>query len=150
MSIGLLGKKVGMTRIYNDAGAMIPVTVIDISDNSLLQRKTQENDGYSAVQVGFDRQRESRVTKARGGHFKKLGSEPKRLVREFRFENDEEIPAEGEHPSAGMFKNGEFVFTILGQRLDRKAVTIPTGGIGAVITESQLATDDNIFQYFIQ
>lgn len=109
MSIGLLGKKVGMTRIYNDDGAMIPVTVIDISDNSLLQRKTQENDGYSAVQVGFDRQRESRVTKARGGHFKKLGSEPKRLVREFRFENDEEIPAEGEHPSAGMFKNGEFV-----------------------------------------
>lgn len=109
MSIGLLGKKIGMTRIYNDDGAMIPVTVIDISDNSFLQRKTQENDGYSAIQVGFDEQRQSRVTKAREGHFKKFGSGSKRLIREFRLENDEEIPAAGEHPSAKMFKNGEFV-----------------------------------------
>lgn len=109
MSIGLLGKKIGMTRIYNDEGAMIPVTVIDISDNSFLQRKTQEQDGYSAVQVGFDEQKESRVTKARGGHFRKHGSGSKRLVREFRCDNDEEMPAEGEHPSADMFKDGQFV-----------------------------------------
>ena len=89
MSIGLLGKKIGMTRIYNDEGAMIPVTVIDVSDNSYLQRKTQEQDGYSALQVGYDQQRKSRVTKARGGHFSKHDSEPKRLVREFRLNGDE-------------------------------------------------------------
>ena len=51
MSIGLLGKKVGMTRIYDENGAMVPVTVIDVSDNALLQKKTQDTDGYSAVQV---------------------------------------------------------------------------------------------------
>ena len=109
MSIGLLGKKIGMTRIYNDEGAMIPVTVIDISDNSYLQRKTQEQDGYAALQVGFDKQKETRVTKARGGHFSKHGSEPKRMVREFRLNSDEELPGEGDQPSAEMFKDGQFV-----------------------------------------
>ena len=109
MSIGLLGKKIGMTRIYNDEGAMIPVTVIDVSDNSYLQRKTQEQDGYSALQVGYDQQRKSRVTKARGGHFSKHDSEPKRLGREFRLNGDEELPGEGDQPSAEMFKDGQFV-----------------------------------------
>ena len=88
MSIGLLGKKIGMTRIYDEDGAMIPVTVIDVSGNTVLQKKTTETDGYNAVQVGYDKQKEKRATKARAGHFKKHNSEPKRYVKEFRFDAD--------------------------------------------------------------
>src|SRR5450432_1166603 len=88
MSIGLLGKKIGMTSVYDANGKMRPVTVIAAGDNVLLRRLTNENDGYSAIQVGFDTQKESRVTKALLGGFKKAGAEPKRLVREFRLEED--------------------------------------------------------------
>ena len=80
MSLGILGKKVGMTRVYDEDGAMIPVTVIDVSGNTLLQKRTKETDGYVAVQVGYDTQKESRVTKARSGHFNKHKSEAKRLL----------------------------------------------------------------------
>lgn len=84
MKIGLLGKKLGMTRVYNDKGVITPVTVIEAGGNTILQRKTVETDGYNGVQVGFDTQKEHRVTKQLLGHFKKAGSEPKRYVREFR------------------------------------------------------------------
>ncbi|MBA3833032.1 MAG: 50S ribosomal protein L3 [Chthoniobacterales bacterium] len=88
MSIGLLGKKIGMTSIYDAKGKMRPVTVIAAGDNTLLRRLTSENDGYSAIQVGFDTQKESRVTKALLGGFGKANSEPKKLVREFRLKDD--------------------------------------------------------------
>ncbi len=88
MSIGLLGQKIGMTSIYDANGRLRPVTVIAAGDNTLLRRLTTENDGYSAIQVGFDRQKESRVTKALLGGFGKANSEPKKLVREFRLEED--------------------------------------------------------------
>jgi large subunit ribosomal protein L3 len=88
MSIGLLGKKIGMTSIYDANGKMRPVTVIAAGDNTLLRRLTSENDGYSAIQVGFDAQKESRVTKALMGGFGKANSEPKKLVREFRLKED--------------------------------------------------------------
>ena len=88
MSIGLLGKKIGMTSIYDADGKMRPVTVIAAGDNTLLRRLTSENDGYSAIQVGFDKQKESRVTKALLGGFGKANSEPKKLVREFRLKED--------------------------------------------------------------
>ncbi len=88
MSIGLLGKKIGMTSIYDANGKMRPVTVIAAGDNTLLRRLTSENDGYSAIQVGFDTQKESRVTKALLGGFGKANSEPKKLVREFRLKED--------------------------------------------------------------
>ena len=88
MSIGLLGKKIGMTSIYDANGKMRPVTVIAAGDNTLLRRLTTENDGYSAIQVGFDTQKESRVTKALMGGFGKADSEPKKLVREFRLKED--------------------------------------------------------------
>ncbi len=91
MRIGLLGKKIGMTRVYDDKGRATPVTVIVAGDNSLLQVKTVENDGYSAVQVGFDKQKESRVPKAELGHFKKAGSEPKKNISEFRLEDSETV-----------------------------------------------------------
>ncbi len=84
MKIGLLGKKVGMTRVYDAAGNATPVTVIEAGGNTALQVKNEENDGYSAVQVGFDTQKEQRVTKPLLGHFKKAESEPKKFIREFR------------------------------------------------------------------
>ena len=84
MKIGLLGKKIGMTRVYDDKGKATPVTVIEAGGNTALQIKTEDSDGYSAVQVGFDTQKEQRVTKPLLGHFKKAESEPKKFVREFR------------------------------------------------------------------
>jgi large subunit ribosomal protein L3 len=88
MSIGLLGKKIGMTSVYDANGKLRPVTVIAAGDNTLLRRLTSENEGYSAIQVGFDVQKESRVTKALLGGFGKANSEPKKFVREFRLEED--------------------------------------------------------------
>ncbi len=84
MKIGLLGKKIGMTRVYDAKGKATPVTVIEAGGNTALQIKTEDNDGYSAVQVGFDKQKEQRVTKPLLGHFKKADSEPKKFIREFR------------------------------------------------------------------
>ena len=84
MKIGLLGKKIGMTRFYDDKGKATPVTVIEAGGNTALQLKTEASDGYSSVQVGFDAQKEQRVTKPLLGHFKKANSEPKKFIREFR------------------------------------------------------------------
>ena len=107
MSIGLLGKKIGMTSIYDADGKMRPVTVIAAGDNTLLRRLTSENDGYSAIQVGFDTQKESRVTKALLGGFGKANSEPKKLVREFRLKED---APEGEIDlSLNQFQPGDWV-----------------------------------------
>jgi large subunit ribosomal protein L3 len=88
MSIGLLGQKIGMTSVYDANGRLRPVTVIAAGDNVLLRRVTAENDGYSAIKVGFGLQKESRVTKPLLGEFKKVGSEPKKLMKEFRLEAD--------------------------------------------------------------
>ncbi len=111
MSIGLIGKKVGMTRIFNDAGEAIAVTVIDVSDNVLLQKKTEEKDGYTAVQVGYDDQKEARLSRAEAGHFKANGSKPKRKILEFRLEGDESLP-EGDHPGLDLFDEGQWVDVI--------------------------------------
>ena len=111
MSLGLLGKKIGMTRVFDqEAGSMIPVTVVDVSGNVILQRKTAETDGYDAVQVGYGEQKEQRVNQPAMGHVKKHGSAPKRFIREFRFEDGEEIPEE--HPGAALFEAGQFVDVI--------------------------------------
>jgi large subunit ribosomal protein L3 len=111
MSLGLLGKKLGMTRLFDQqAGIMIPVTVIDVSGNTILQTKTAEKDGYTAVQVGFDDQKEQRVSKPALGHFKKSGSTPKRFVREFRLENDAAVPEA--HTGIETFTAGQWVDVI--------------------------------------
>src|SRR5438046_9333194 len=88
MSIGLLGQKIGMTSVYDANGRVRPVTVIAAGDNVLVRRVTVENDGYSAVKVGFDVQKESRLTKQVLGEFKKAGVEPKKFMREFRLPTD--------------------------------------------------------------
>jgi large subunit ribosomal protein L3 len=110
MSIGLLGQKIGMTSVYDAKGRLCPVTVIAAGDNVLLRRLTDQNESYSAVQVGFGVQKESRVTKALLGEFKKAGVEPQRFVREFRLRND--LP-EGEiNLSVTQFQAGDFVDVI--------------------------------------
>src|SRR5213079_1137993 len=110
MSIGLLGQKIGMTSVYDANGRMRPVTVIAAGDNVLLRRVTAENDGYSAIKVAFGVQKESRVTKALLGEFKKAGSEPKKLMREFRLDVD---AAEGEiNLSVTQFQPGDWVDVI--------------------------------------
>ena len=110
MSIGLLGQKIGMTSVYDANGKMRPVTVIAAGDNVLVRRLTNENDGYSAVQVGFHTQKESRLSRASLGGFKKANVEPKKLVREFRLETD--LP-EGEiNLSVTQFQPGDFVDVI--------------------------------------
>jgi large subunit ribosomal protein L3 len=110
MSIGLLGRKIGMTSVYDARGRLCPVTVIAAGDNVLLRRLTEENEGYSAVKVGFGAQKESRVTQALAGEFKKAGVEPQRFVREFRLQND--LP-EGEiNLRVTQFQPGDFVDVI--------------------------------------
>jgi large subunit ribosomal protein L3 len=110
MSIGLLGQKIGMTNVYDEKGRLCPVTVIAAGDNLLLRRLTQENEGYSAVQVGFGTQKESRVSKAQMGEFKKAGVGPQRFVREFRLRND--LPEGDVNLSVTQFQPGDFVDVI--------------------------------------
>jgi large subunit ribosomal protein L3 len=110
MSIGLLGQKIGMTSVYDANGRMHPVTVIAAGDNVLLRRLTNENDGYSAVQVGFGIQKESRVSKAEMGNFKKANVQPQRFVREFRMRAD--LPEGEVNLSVTQFQPGDFVDVI--------------------------------------
>lgn len=110
MSLGLLGKKLGMTHVYDENGKATAVTVVDVSENEIIQVKTTENDGYSAVQVGTGNKKASRVNKAATGHFAKYGVEPKYRVREFRVEG--EAPAAGTKLNADLFAKGQWVDVI--------------------------------------
>jgi len=89
MSIGILGHKLGMTRVYDDAGVVTAVTVIAAEPNTVVQIKGSEKDGYEAVQVGFGDQKESRLSKPLQGHYKKAGVSPKHTLREFRLNGEE-------------------------------------------------------------
>lgn len=113
MSIGLLGKKLGMTRIYDEKGVAIPVTVIEAGGNRVLQVKTKENDGYEAAQVGYGDQKEHRVSRAELGHFKKSESSPKRFIREFRLDGELEGISLGDLPLS-TFAVGQWV-DVVGQ-----------------------------------
>jgi len=111
MSIGLIGKKLGMTRVFTDEGESVAVTVIDVSDNVFLQKKISEKDGYSAVQIGYDDQKEQRLNGPDKGQFKAYNSSPKRRVREFRVADDDALP-EVEHPGVELFEVGQMVDVI--------------------------------------
>jgi large subunit ribosomal protein L3 len=113
MKIGLLGKKLGMTRVYDDKGRATAVTVIEAGDNTPLQIKNTESDGYSAVQVGFDSQKAQRVPKPLLGHFKKHGSEPKKFIREFRLPDGTTLEGEVDL-SVNQFAVGDVV-DVIGQ-----------------------------------
>lgn len=110
MSIGILGQKIGMTRVYDGTGTITPVTVILAEPNSVLQVKGQEKEGYNAIQVGAFDTTEKRVTKPEAGHFKKANETPKKFVREFRT-NGEEIKV-GDKVTVTRFQAGQLVDVI--------------------------------------
>jgi len=125
MSLGLLGRKVGMMRIFTDDGDSIPVTVLDVSDNRVTQIKTPETDGYSAVQVTFGKRRASRVNKAAAGHLAKAGVEAGTVLKEFPVD-----PAK-----ASEFKPGDTIAVSVfeaGQKVDVQGVTIGKGYAGTI------------------
>ncbi|HUF63570.1 MAG TPA: 50S ribosomal protein L3 [Verrucomicrobiales bacterium] len=113
MSLGLLGRKLGMTRVYAEDGTAVPVTVLDVRGNVVVQIKRSDGDGYAAVQVGFGEQKEQRLNKPSLGHLKKRGCAPKRWLREFRFAAEDELPAqEGAELPASLFQMGQYVDVI--------------------------------------
>ena len=126
MSIGLVGRKVGMTRIFTDDGNTLPVTVLDVSDNRVTQIKTAEKDGYAAVQVAFGKRRATRVNKPLAGHLAKAGVEAGHLLREFRAK-----PEELASYQPGAKLGVESVFKV-GQKVDVQGVTIGKGFAGVI------------------
>ena len=108
---GLIGKKIGMTSIFNEEGKNIACTILEVGPCKVTQIKTEETDGYKAVQLGFEEQKESRVGKASLGHFKKAKSAPLKKVVEF-FADFEEISL-GDTLGVDLFKEGEYV-TVVG------------------------------------
>ncbi len=111
MKIGLLGKKLGMTRVYDQSGRVTPVTVIAAGGNTVVQTKTVEKEGYAAIQVGFDEQKPQRVNKPELGHFKKAGVGAKKHLREFR-SNGDGSEFEGVDLSVKQFEVGDIVDVI--------------------------------------
>ena len=109
---GLLGKKIGMTSIYDASGKIVPCTVLEAGPCVVTQVKTVEKDGYNAIQLGYDEKKEKRTTKALKGHFAKAGTTPKKLLREFtRFEEGHKKQY-GEILDVTVFEEGEFVDVI--------------------------------------
>jgi len=110
MSLGLVGRKIGMTRLFTDDGDTVPVTVVDVSNNRVTQIKTPQTDGYAAVQVTFGKRRASRVSKPAAGHFAKAAVEAGHILREFRVEADQLASLKvGGQVGVDIFKVGQFV-----------------------------------------
>ncbi len=108
MKKGIIGKKIGMTQIFDENGKVIPVTVVEAGPCAVVQKKTVENDGYSAVQLGFSDAKVNRVNKPLKGHFAKGDVAPKRVLREFRLEDDSALNV-GDIVKADIFADGEYV-----------------------------------------
>ena len=110
MSLGLVGRKIGMTRLFTDDGDAVPVTVVDVSNNRVTQIKTPETDGYAAIQVAFGKRRASRVSKPAAGHFAKAGVEAGHVLSEFRVEPDQLAKFKvGGQVGVDIFKVGQLV-----------------------------------------
>jgi len=125
MTIGVIGRKAGMTRIFGDDGVSVPVTVIEVTPNRIAQVRTAEVDGYSALQVAAGKRRTSRVTKPMAGHYAKAGIEPGDALREFALDGDEGADlAEGGELSVSLFE--------VGQKVDVRGVTKGRGFAGAI------------------
>ena len=123
--LGLLGRKVGMMRIFTDDGDAIPVTVLDVSNNRVAQVKTEQTDGYSAIQVAFGERKASRVSKPEAGHFAKAGVEAGRILQEFR------VPADvaGQYAPGAQVPVGVFA---VGQMVDVQGTSIGKGFTGTI------------------
>ena len=125
MSLGLLGRKVGMTRIFTDEGDTVPVTVIDVSNNRVAQIKTADTDGYCAVQVAFGTKRPSRITKPLAGHLAKAGANAASVLKEFNVAQDQLAALKpGEVIAASIFEAG--------QKVDVTGVTQGKGFTGTI------------------
>ena len=109
--VGLLGKKIGMTQVFDRNGNHVPVTVLEVGPCTILQVKKKETDGYQAIQLGFDSKKESRTNRAELGHFKKTNSKPLRFIREIRTENLEGLEP-GKQLDVNNFSVGDFVDVI--------------------------------------
>ena len=123
MKKGIIGRKLGMTQIFTETGASIPVTVIEAGPCPVVQKKTVATDGYAAVQLGFEEIREKLVKKPRAGHFKKAGVSAKRHLKEFRLDNAEEMNV-GDVVAVDTFAAGE--------KVDITGITKGRGYTGAV------------------
>ena len=123
MKKGIIGKKLGMTQIFDENGLVIPVTVIEAGPCYVVQKKTTATDGYEAVQLGFEDLREKLVNKPRAGHFKKAGVSAKRHLKEFRLENAADMNV-GDVVAADTFAAGE--------KVDITGITKGRGYTGAV------------------
>ena len=108
MQKGLIGKKIGMTQLFDESGKVIPVTVVEAGPCVVVQKKTMENDGYEAVQVGFGDVKVTRVNKPRAGHFKKADVAPKKVLREFRLADTSALSV-GDILKADVFAVGDKV-----------------------------------------
>ena len=125
MTLGLVGRKVGMTRLFTDEGDAVPVTVVDVSNNRVTQIKTPDNDGYAAVQVAFGKRRPSRVTKPMAGHFAKAGTEAGSVLKEFAISVEEAAQLKpGATIGADIFK--------VGQKVDVSGTTLGKGFAGVI------------------
>ncbi len=125
MSLGLVGRKIGMTRIFTDDGTSLPVTVLDVSNNRVTQIKTATTDGYSAVQVAYGTRRASRVTKAAAGHFAKAGVEAGSVLKEFTATPEQLSSLTlGGNVGVDLFQ--------VGQKVDVTGVTIGKGYAGTI------------------
>jgi large subunit ribosomal protein L3 len=125
MSLGLVGRKVGMMRVFAEDGSSIPVTVLDVSNNRVTQIKTDDVDGYSAVQVAYGVRRANRVTAALAGHFSKAGVQAGSLLREFRVTSDQLLALNpGDALAADIFS--------VGQLVDISGISIGKGYAGAI------------------
>lgn len=111
MEKAILGKKLGMTQVFSSNGTVIPVTVIEAGPCSVVQVKSQEKDGYQAVVVAFDKQKEQRLNKPKLGVYKKAGVEPCRIMRELKFENAADYTV-GQTINCGIFAEGDMVDAI--------------------------------------
>ncbi len=108
MAKGILGRKVGMTQVFDENGKMIPVTVISVEPNVVLQKKTVETDGYSSVQLGFMNKRANLVNKPLTAHFEKANTTPKRYIKEIRLSGMEEYEV-GQEVKCDIFTAGDYV-----------------------------------------
>ena len=108
MKKGLIGRKIGMTQVFDEKGNVIPVTVVELGPCAVVQKKTVENDGYNAVQLGFEDKKVTRTNKPMKGHFDKANVAPKKVLKEFRLEDDSALNV-GDIIKADIFAAGEKV-----------------------------------------
>ncbi|MFD2112516.1 50S ribosomal protein L3 [Thiorhodococcus fuscus] len=125
MTIGVIGRKAGMTRLFTETGESVPVTVIEVTPNHISQVKSAETDGYCAIQVAFGTRRASRVTKPMAGHYAKAGVEAGEVLKEFRLEGEEGADLQvGQEISVSIFEPG--------QKVDVRGVTKGRGFAGVI------------------